>query len=216
MNKQKMIESYIKDLEARYPRLEKSRETILRSAELLIKSVEAGGKILICGNGGSSADADHIVGELMKGFLLKRPLTEKQKKALINTGGDLGKKMSEQLQQGVPAISLSTHSALNTAFMNDVNPDFVFAQQVLGIGRPGDLLWGLSTSGNSRNVVAAATAAKAAGLNTIAMTGSNGGQLTELCDQCIRVDETETYKVQELHLPVYHTLCLIVEDYFFA
>lgn len=216
MSKNNKTKFFINDLISRYNSLETSRNSIGDAAELLINSAENDGKFLICGNGGSSADADHIVGELMKGFILPRPLTLEQKSSLKELGGNLGMEIAEQLQRGIPAISLSSQTALNTAFLNDVDPSMVFAQQVMGFGRPGDIFWGLSTSGNSKNVVAAAVTAKAAGLKTLAMTGKSGGRLADICDVCIRVDESETYKVQELHLPVYHTLCLILEDFFFA
>ncbi|HAK44335.1 MAG TPA: phosphoheptose isomerase [Spirochaeta sp.] len=216
MNKQNKTRFYINELVGRYPLLEDCRGSIEQAAELLIKTSENEGKFLICGNGGSSADADHIVGELMKGFILPRPLTAMQKKSLKETDTELGSLMSERLQRGIPAISLSSQTALNTAFLNDVDPALLFAQQVMGFGKRGDTLWGLSTSGNSKNIVAAAVAAKSRGLKTLAMTGKSSSRLSEICDVCIQVNETETYKVQELHLPVYHSLCLIIEDFFFA
>ena len=215
MKKNKIID-FIDNLVIRYPVLAESKEDIKKAADLLIKSIEIGGKFLICGNGGSSADADHIVGELMKGFVKLRPLSQKQKDSLESIGGETGRQMGTLLQQGIPALSLSAHSALNTAFINDVDPSLIFAQQVIGLGKTGDLLWGLSTSGNSKNIVSAAITAKAMELKTFAMTGERDSRLSELCDVCIQVKETETYKIQELHLPVYHTLCMIIEDYFFA
>ncbi|MDC7228420.1 MAG: SIS domain-containing protein [Spirochaetales bacterium] len=216
MNKQNNTDFFINDLITRHSKLESSRDSIAAAAEMLIESAEKDGKFLICGNGGSSADADHIVGELMKGFVLPRSLNQAQKEALTRVGGEQGTEMAEHLQQGIPAISLSSHTALNTAFLNDVEPSLVFAQQVMGYGKPGDIFWGISTSGNSTNVAAAAIAAKACGLKTLAMTGRDGGRLNEICDICIKVDEKETFKIQELHLPVYHSLCLIIEDFFFA
>ncbi|MDA3810905.1 MAG: SIS domain-containing protein [Spirochaetaceae bacterium] len=207
---------FIDDLIDRYPLLKKSRTDIIKAAELLISSVGMGRKILICGNGGSSADADHIVGELMKGFIHNRPLSQEQKSALEKVDGEIGGQLGSLLQQAIPAISLSAHSALNTAFLNDVESSFIFAQQVLGLGRENDVLWGISTSGNSKNIIAAVVAAKAIGLKTLALTGEKESRLSELCDVCIRVKETETFKVQELHLPVYHTLCLILEGHFFG
>ncbi len=216
MDTEKRIELFINDLIYRYPLLDSSRDQIKAGADLLIEAAEGGGKFLICGNGGSSADADHIVGELMKGFIHKRPLPEKQKTALAEAGGETGKHMADLLQEAIPAVSLSSHTALNTAFLNDVDPSLIFAQQVSGLGRHGDLLWGLSTSGNAKNVVAAAIAAKAKGLYTFAMTGEKENKLSEICDVCIRVNGKETYKIQELHLPVYHTLCMILEDHLFT
>lgn len=199
----------------RYPILTKNLNDIRLAAETLISISTSGGKTLICGNGGSSADADHIVGELMKGFVHSRPLPQEKRKALESVGGEEGVRMGELLQQGIPAISLSAHSALNTAFINDVDPSLIFAQQVIGLGSNKDLLWGLSTSGNSKNIVSAVIAAKSLGMKTLAMTGTKESRLSELCDICIRVDESETYKIQELHLPVYHTLCLIIENELF-
>ena len=216
MDKKKSTDYFIDDLIIRYPALSGCRKDIKESAELLIESTENGGKFLICGNGGSSADADHIVGELMKGFIHLRPLSQKQKDSLKSSGGKTGMHIGDLLQQGIPAISLSAHSALNTAFINDVDPSLIFAQQVMGLGKTGDVLWGLSTSGNSKNVVAAAITATSLGLKTFAMTGKKDSRLSELCDVSIKVKETETYKIQELHLPVYHTLCMIIEDYFFV
>jgi D-sedoheptulose 7-phosphate isomerase len=210
------VKVFIDDLIDRYPLLKKSRTDIIKAAELLISSVGMGRKILICGNGGSSADADHIVGELMKGFIHNRPLSQEQKSALEKVDGEIGGQLGSLLQQAIPAISLSAHSALNTAFLNDVESSFIFAQQVLGLGRENDVLWGISTSGNSKNIIAAVVAAKAIGLKTLALTGEKESRLSELCDVCIRVKETETFKVQELHLPVYHTLCLILEGHFFG
>lgn len=216
MNKKQNSDYFITDLVTRYPALSGSQNEIEGAAELVIRTAENGKKFLICGNGGSSADSDHIVGELMKGFLHSRSLTEEQKKSLETAGGETGIKMGQLLQQGIPAISLSSPSALNTAFLNDVDPSLIFAQQVTGLGKEKDLLWGISTSGNSKNVVSAVIAAKAFGLKTLGMTGKKESRLSELCDICIRVDETETYKVQELHLPVYHTLCIILENHLFV
>ncbi len=189
MKEIKTMDNFIDNLIIRYPVLAESKKEIKDGSELLIRSVEDGGKFLICGNGGSSADADHIVGELMKGFIHLRPLSQKQKKKLESTGGKTGRHIGNLLQQGIPAISLSAHSALNTAFLNDVDPSLIFAQQVMGIGKPEDLLWGISTSGNAKNVVAAAITAKAMGLKTFAMTGTKESRLSEICDVCIKVSE---------------------------
>jgi len=216
MSFDKIMKRYIDDLIGRYPVLSANRSSIVKAAMLLIESVKSEGKILICGNGGSSADADHIVGELMKGFVHPRPLSPEKKEALERFGGAEGLRIGELLQQGIPAISLSTSTALNTAFMNDVDPSLVFAQQVMGLGFKGDVLWAISTSGNSSNIVSAAIAAKSIGLRTFAMTGEKDSRLSGICDVCIQVKESETYIIQELHLPVYHTLCLIIEDYFFV
>lgn len=196
-----------KRLFERYPSLLVIRDKIEMAYELLETSYLQGGKLLICGNGGSAADSDHIVGELMKGFYKKRPLSEMDMKRF----GALG----EKLQGALPAIALTGHSALSTAFLNDVDPDMVFAQQVYGYGRAGDVLLAISTSGNSANVVNAATVAKAAGLFVIAMTGESGGALKNICDTCLTVPAEVTADIQELHLPVYHTLCGMLEERFF-
>ena len=201
----------------RYPVLETCRRSIEEASFVLIRCFEAGGKLLVCGNGGSCADSDHIVGELMKGFLLKRPVGAEMTEKLIRSGMEKNEAegMAFRLQGALPAISLPSQTALLSAFANDVDPDMVYAQMVFGYGRPDDLLLCLSTSGNSHNVVAAAKIAKAMGLTTVAMTGEKESVLSRLCDVAIRVPETETYKVQELHLPVYHYLCARAEERFF-
>jgi len=162
---------------------------------------------LACGNGGSAADADHIVGELMKGFFLKREIPEEEKEAI----GEMG----AYLQGALPAIALTGHSALSTAFLNDVHPEMVFAQQVYGYGKPGDVLIALTTSGNSVNVLHAADVARAKGMKVIGMTGRDGGKLKSKCDCCIIVPANVTADIQEYHLPIYHTLCAMLEDHFF-
>lgn len=198
----------------RYPCLEEQRGAIESACKAIIASYEQGGKVLVCGNGGSCADAEHIVGELMKGFCHQRPLPEAVKEKL-KAKGPLGQALAEQLQSALPAISLCGHSALSTAFANDVNPDFIFAQQALGYARPGDVFIGISTSGNANNVLAAGTAAKVQQATTIALTGKSGGAMAEQFDIAIAVPAVETYQAQELHLPVYHTICLVVESHFF-
>ena len=215
MSIEAVIKPFITELVKKYPILSPAAQDVEAAAALLISSVEKGGKILICGNGGSSADADHIVGELMKGFIHSRPLNQTQIDALIKVGGDHGAWMGKHLQQAIPAISLGSPTALITAVLNDTDPDLIFAQQVMGLGKETDVLWGLSTSGNAKNVSAAAVVAKSLGLVTLAMTGKKDSQLSKICDVCIQVNESATYKIQELHLPVYHTLCLIIEKWFF-
>ena len=170
---------------------------------------------MTCGNGGSAADAEHITGELMKGFKLKRLLTDEQRNALISAFPTDGAYLADHLQQAVPAISLVSQSSLSSAFINDVAPDMVFAQQVLGYGNAGDVLLGISTSGNSKNVVNACKVARAFGIGTIGMTGEHGGKLMEICDITIRVPACETFRVQEYHLPVYHALCAMIEKELF-
>lgn len=185
----------------RYSALTPLKEDVMDAYLTLRDCFERGGKLLLCGNGGSAADCDHIVGELMKGFYLKRPVP----------GDESGK-----LQEALSAISLSAHAALSTAYNNDVDAQYVFAQQVQGYGRRGDVLFAMSTSGNSANVVNAALAAKRNGLKVIALTGSGGGRLKELSDVCLRAPATVTADIQELHLPIYHTLCAMVEAHFFS
>ena len=186
-------------------------EDIVRAENALITGFKNGNKLLLCGNGGSCADCEHIVGELMKGFLSKRPLSEEQRAEMKANCPEIDDKYLSLLQRAVPAISLPSFTALNTAFCNDVEPELVFAQSLMGLGRKDDMLFCISTSGNSKNVVAAALTAKALGLKTIGLTGKTGGRLKNICDICICVPETETFKVQELHLPVYHYLCAGVE-----
>ena len=193
------------ELLERYPKLISCKDDILHAREALIRCYEKKGKLLLCGNGGSAADCDHIVGELMKGFLRKRKVDDQK----------IPENIREHLQGSLPAISLCSHTASVSAFINDVEPSMVYAQMLYGYAQPNDVFLGLSTSGNSANVVNAATVAKAIGLETISLTGKNGGTLSEICDVAIRVPETETYKVQELHLPVYHYLCAEVEKHFF-
>jgi D-sedoheptulose 7-phosphate isomerase len=209
------------DLIYRYPMLEACRVEIVAAYEMFEASFNDGGKLLICGNGGSAADADHIVGELMKSFRAPRPLSDEVKTALLTQGDSLdmsddGLQLSEKLTGGLPAINLSAHSSLLTAMINDVGAEYAYSQQVMALGSKGDVLLGISTSGSAKNVCFAALTAKALGLSTICLTGSGGGKLSEVCDRSIRVPETETFKIQELHLPVYHTLCLMLEARFFG
>jgi D-sedoheptulose 7-phosphate isomerase len=199
-----------------YPQLAKCRTVIDQAAGMLVAAYVDGHKVLTCGNGGSAADAEHIVGELMKGFLSKRPLSAEARQALVEAGGDDGAYMAENLQTPLPAISLVSSVSLATAFANDVAPELTFAQQVYGLGQPGDVLIALSTSGNSRNVVLAVLAARVRGMRTIGMTGGSGGRLKELCDVTINVPAQATPVIQELHLPVYHYLCAAVEACIFG
>ncbi|MBQ8304176.1 MAG: SIS domain-containing protein [Clostridia bacterium] len=205
----------MKELLERYPSLTVCEQEIKLAAQTLITCYESNNKVLTCGNGGSCADADHIVGELMKGFLKKRPLSTTKKEKMKTHFPDLDDDILNSLQEGLPAVSLCSLTALNTAFCNDVNPEFMYAQAVLGLGNVSDVLICLSTSGNSKNVCAAAKIAKAQGIFVIGMTGKNGGKLSAIADVCICVPESETFKVQELHLPVYHYLCATVENEFF-
>ena len=208
---------HIDELIARYPILAPCREDILRAYEVLEACYGGGRKLLVAGNGGSAADSEHIVGELMKEFKLKRKIFANQAEAMQQIDPEMGRILAENLQGALPAISLCEHSGLNTAFMNDSGePALIFAQQVNGYGRAGDVFLGISTSGNSKNILYAAIAAKAKGLKVIGLTGQKESRLQGLADVCIRVPETETYKIQELHLPVYHALCMMLEEHFFG
>ncbi len=198
-----------------YPELADCKEDINSAFELMKDCHINGGLIMACGNGGSAADAGHIVGELMKGFKLKRQVTDEQRAVLKKTFPDRGDFFADNLQRAIPAISLSDHTALTSAFINDIAPEMVFAQQVFGYGKAGDVLIGLSTSGNSKNVVNACQVAKAFGVKTIGMTGESGGKINNICDITIRVPAYETFRIQEYHLPIYHTLCAMLEFYFF-
>lgn len=211
-----MTEYYLDDLIKRYPKLMPCRETIFAAYEILTECFEKGRKLLIAGNGGSAADAEHIAGELMKGFVLPRKVDEDMSRKLKEIDDQKGMELSEKLQKALPVISLCNHNSLNTAFLNDVDGKLCFAQQVYGYGAEGDVLLAISTSGNSENVLYAAITAKAEGLTVLGLTGSGGGKLSDVVDLMIAVDEEETYKVQELHLPIYHCLCLMVEEKMFG
>ena len=207
-----MIEDVLQELIARYAVLSPLYDDIYSAFDLICQCYDNGGKILLCGNGGSAADCAHVAGELMKGFLLRRTLSDEQA-ALFD---EIDASLSSRLQNGLPAVDLTSLSALCTAFANDVDPETVFAQQVWTYAQNSpDLLLAFSTSGNSVNIVRAVQTAKALGRTTIGITGANGGVLRDLCDVCICLPETETYKIQELTLPVYHALCAAVESYYF-
>lgn len=210
------MEEQLNLLIERYPKLEVCKEDISKSYELLETAYQQGRKLLVCGNGGSASDSEHIVGELMKEFKLKRKVYSDHAAMLKAIDSELGQVLAEHLQGALPAISLTGHSSLQTAYMNDSVPDLVFAQQVNGYGKPGDVFLGISTSGNSKNVLYAAVNAKAKGLKVIGLTGAKENKLMKYADVCIRVPETETYKIQEYHLPVYHCLCLMLEEKFFG
>ena len=204
------------ELLERYPALTTIENELQQAYMLMQETYETGGKLLVAGNGGSAADAEHIVGELMKGFKLQRPLSEEEKAALCKVDAEIGAELSSKLQGALPAIALSNHPALNTAFINDVDASMVFAQQINGYGRVGDVFLAITTSGNSKNILYAAVMAKAKGLKVIALTGGTGGKIKELADVAVVVPEKETYKIQELHLPIYHCWCLMLENTFFG
>lgn len=212
----KELNKFVDELIERYPVLNGSREDIVQAYLTLEESYLHGGKLLVAGNGGSSADANHIVGELMKGFCLPRKMSEDFADKLKAVDEVRGAVLAEKLQGALPAIALDNHNALNTAFLNDVDGALMYAQQVNGYGNAGDVFLGITTSGNAGNVMYAAVVAKAKGMKVLGLTGKTGGKLAGVADVCIRVNETETYKVQELHLPIYHCLCLMVELRFFG
>lgn len=199
----------------RYPALASVAKEVNSALELLTETYKNGGKLLLCGNGGSAADCDHIVGELMKSFKTKRLIAPALKENLEKLGKD-GAYLAQTLEAGLPAISLCEHNSLSTAFANDRASDAVFAQQLNVLGNKGDVLLALTTSGNSRNCVLAAIAAKAMGVSVISVTGRGGGRIAELSDVAIKLPETETYLVQELTLPVYHYICDEIENRFFS
>ncbi len=199
----------------RYPELEVCKNDIISVYKIMEKSYSNNGKLLVAGNGGSAADSEHIVGELMKGFKNPRKLADKYKNDLISVDCELGNILAENLQGALPAIALGGHLALTTAYMNDCEPLLCFAQQVNGFGKEKDIFLGISTSGNSKNILYASVVAKAKGLKVIGLTGEKESKLSKIADVCIRVPHIETYMIQELHLPVYHCLCLMLEDKFF-
>ena len=179
--------------------------------EMLMETYTGGGKILLCGNGGSSCDCEHIVGELMKGFMLKRTPKKEFSHLMKSLYGEEGENMATKLQGAIPAISLPSQASLISAFSNDVDASMVYAQLVYGYARPGDTVVGLTTSGNSKNVVNALKVARAMGVKTVALTGNKPSQCDEVCDCVIKAPESETFKVQEYHLPIYHWLCAEME-----
>ncbi len=197
----------------KYPKLEVCKKSIFAAFECINDTYEEKGKLLICGNGGSAADSQHIAGELMKGFLLKRELPESEKEKFSEFGGE---NIAKGLQGALPAISLVGESALFTAFLNDCSPDLVFAQQVYGLLNENDTLLCLSTSGNSKNVVNAAITAKAKGGNVVSIVGAKGGELAEFSDVTIKLPSEITYEIQEYTLPVYHAICAMLEAERFA
>jgi len=207
---------FLEELISRYPQLLPVEGEILKAVETIINCYEQGGKLLVCGNGGSCSDSDHIVGELMKGFENKRPIGNPLKEELSVIGGERGIYLAEKLQSALPAISLTTHTALITAVANDTDANLIFAQQVVGYGNAGDVLIAISSSGNSQNVVDAIITAKAKRMIVIALTGETGGKMKSICDILINVPGVRTAYIQEFHLPIYHTLCLMIENHFFG
>lgn len=199
----------------RYPALAGQKPAVAAAFEMLAASYHGGGKLLVCGNGGSASDSEHIVGELMKSFLARRPLPDALKAGLSAYGAD-GDALLASLEGALPAVSLCGHPSLTTAFLNDAEPTMTFAQQVVGLGRAGDVLLTISTSGNSKNCVYAAMTAKALGMKVLALTGSRASKLSALADITVFAPSAETFEVQEYHLPIYHCLCAMLECEFFG
>ena len=205
----------LNELIERYPTLASCREDIEAAKNAIIDCYEKGGKLLLAGNGGSAADCEHIVGELMKGFLLKRPIPDSKRENMKARCPEITLSVLDKLQMGLPAISLTSINALNSAFANDVDPELMFAQSVFALGKAEDVLIAISTSGNAGNVAEAARVARAIGMKVISLTGRDGGALKKLSDVCVIAPECETFKIQELHLPIYHYICAAVEKNFF-
>ena len=206
---------YLDELLRRYPVLEPVKESVIQAYEMLRECYGTGHKLLVAGNGGSGADSEHIVGELMKGFKKARKLPSDMAQKLEEADPQAGKLLAGKLQGALPAIALTSHPALSTAFLNDVDGNLIYAQQVYGYGVEGDVLLAISTSGNAENIRYACVTARAKGIKVIGLTGRDGGRLKKEADAAIVVPETETFKIQELHLPIYHTLCLMLEECFF-
>jgi D-sedoheptulose 7-phosphate isomerase len=207
--------NYLNTLIERYPALESAKGDIGAAFDIIANSFTKGGKLLIAGNGGSASDAEHIAGELMKTFSKKRNLPDSFIADIKKVNPEIAEYLICRMQPGLPTIALSGHASLNTACINDIDGNITFAQQVYGYGKEGDVLLGISTSGNSKNVLYAAAVARVKKLKIITLTGASGGKLKQYSDVCIRVPETETWKIQELHLPVYHVLCMMLENHFF-
>lgn len=210
------VQKQLDFLLSRYPILGPCKEDIEAAYQLMEESYSRCGKLLIAGNGGSASDAEHMAGELMKSFKLPRPVSKEFSKSLSAIDPVRGRKLSDSLEQCLPALPLVAHEAMSTAFLNDVDGTEVFAQQLYGFGRRGDVFLGISTSGNSENVLYASVVARAMGMQVVGLTGAAGGELARASDVAVKVPETETYKIQELHLPIYHCWCLMLEEHFFG
>lgn len=210
----KNTELLFSELLERYPSLESCKKEILGVVEMLVQNHKDGNKILLCGNGGSSADAEHISGELLKGFMSKREVTGQEREEFLKLGED-GEKLANNLQRGVKALPLGSFQSALTAYINDANPELAYAQLTYSLASQGDVLFVLSTSGNSKNIYYAVLTAKSLGLKIVSLTGSTGGLLKDISDICIRAPEAATFKIQELHLPIYHFICAGVESELF-
>lgn len=209
------LRNHIDSLVQRYPKLGEIAADIEESYLMMEECFESGGKLLVAGNGGSAADSVHIVGELMKRFKMPRPVSPEFAEKLRAIDSVRGEILANNLERGLVAISLVGNDALTTAYLNDADPHGVFAQQLLGFGRQGDVFLGISTSGNSKNIMNATVVARALGIKIIGLTGAKGGELSEVADIAVKAPEVETYMIQELHLPIYHCWCLMLEDKFF-
>ena len=210
------LQKHIDLLIKRYPVLEPIQQDIIDTYFIMEDCYENGGKLLIAGNGGSAADSEHIAGELMKRFKIQRPVSAEYAEKLMAIDSKRGSELAKNLEQALVAIPLVAHEALTTAYINDVDGLGVFAQQLLGFGKKGDVFLAISTSGNSRNIMNATVVARASGIKIIGLTGALGGELSTVADITVKVPETETYMIQELHLPIYHCLCLMLEERFFG
>lgn len=210
------LNKHIDLLIERYPLLEVCRQSIIDAYQIMEDCYARDGKLLIAGNGGSAADSEHIAGELMKRFKTPRPVPEEFAERLKEVDPVRGDDLAKNLERGLMAIPLVAHEAMTTAYINDVDGQGVFAQQLYGFGRAGDVFLGISTSGNSKNVMSATVVARALGIKVIGLTGAKGGELAKVADVAVKVPQTETYMIQELHLPVYHCWCLMLEDHFFG
>lgn len=210
------LQKHIDLLIKRYPALEVIKQDIIDGYLIMEECYLNGGKLLVAGNGGSAADSEHIAGELMKRFKTPRPVSKEFADKLIAVDPVRGPELAKNLECGLMTIPLVAHEALSTAYINDVDGLGVFAQQLFGFGRPGDVFLGISTSGNSKNVMSATVVARALGMKVIGLTGAKGGELATVADVCVKAPETETYMIQEYHLPIYHCWCLMLEDKFFG
>ena len=212
----KIVKNELEELIKRYPQLDVCKKDVEKAYLLLQKTYDKNGKLLIAGNGGSAADSEHIAGELMKRFKITRPINKELADKLMKIDPERGERLVKNLEMPLRAVPLTSHIAITTAYMNDADATGVFAQQMLGFGNEGDVFLAISTSGNSENIISACVVAKAMGIKIIGLTGEKESKLSKYADICIRVPETETYKIQELHLPVYHALCLMLESNYFG
>ena len=212
----KMVKKELEELINRYPELEVCEDDIVQAYELIQDAYDHNHKLLIAGNGGSAADSEHMAGELMKRFKTARPVNKELADKIKSVDSNRGERLIQNLEMPLRAVPLTSHLALTTAYMNDADATGVFAQQMLGFGDEGDVFLAISTSGNSENIIYACILAKALGIRIVGLTGKNESKISELADVCIRVPEIETYKIQERHLPVYHCLCLMLENHYFG